>query len=70
MKYFVQETRSSLIKNYLFANNDVTIQWLPLSEKFVHKANCYPLQILFYLSIQEWLAQWNDWVEHHIGYHK
>ena len=23
----------------MFANNDVTIQWLPLSEKFVHKAN-------------------------------
>ena len=30
----------------MFANNDVTIQWLPLSEKFVHKANavvCYTL---------------------------
>ena len=39
MKYVVQETRSSLIKNYVFANNDVTMQWLPLSEKFVHKAN-------------------------------
>ena len=23
----------------MFANNDVTIQWLPLSETFVHKAN-------------------------------
>ena len=39
MKLFVQETRSSLIKKYLFANNDVTMQWLPLSGKFVHKAN-------------------------------
>ena len=39
MNLFVQETRSSLIKNYLFADNDVTIQWLPLSGKIVHKAN-------------------------------
>ena len=41
MKLFVQETRSSLIKNSLFADNDVglTIQWLPLSGKIVHKAN-------------------------------
>ena len=23
----------------MFANNDVTMQWLPFSEKFVHKAN-------------------------------
>ena len=23
----------------MFANNDVTMQWLPLSQKFVHKAN-------------------------------
>ena len=39
MKQVVQKTRSSLIKNYVFANNDVTMQWLPLSEKFVHKAS-------------------------------
>ena len=39
MKLFVQETRSSLILKYLFAINDVTMQWLPLSGKFVHKAN-------------------------------
>ena len=42
MKLFVQETRSSLIKKYLFADNDVTMQWLPLSGKFVHKANASP----------------------------
>ena len=40
MKLFVQETRSSLIKNYLFADNDVTMQLLTLYGKFVHKANC------------------------------
>ena len=39
MKYFVQETRSSLIKQLLFADNDVTMQWLPHSGKFVNKAN-------------------------------
>ena len=32
----MHETRSSLILNYLFADNDVTMQWLPLSGKFVH----------------------------------
>ena len=31
----MQETQSSLIKNYCLP----TMQWLPLSEKFVHKAN-------------------------------
>ena len=40
----MQEIRSSLIKQIclpiLTSDNDVTMQWLPLSGKFVHKANC------------------------------
>ena len=38
-RHFVQETRSSLIKHVLFVDNDVTMQWLPHSGKFVNKAN-------------------------------
>ena len=30
----------------------------------------YPLQMIFYLSIQEWHALWNGWVENHIDYQK
>ena len=42
MKYCAQETRSSLINNYLFADNDFTMQSLPRSGKFVNKANVDP----------------------------
>ena len=54
MKLFVQETRSSLIKKYLFANNDVTMQWLPLSGKFVHKANGQPQPLGIIDDVSEW----------------
>ena len=33
--------------NNVFADNDVTIQWLYLSGKIVHKANCLPGALSF-----------------------